>query len=323
MPGALAAIAECAANVRGYPEGDWALRDALSSHLGVPAEWIMTGNGVDSLIKVLCAAVLSPGDRLVMGWPSFISWRQAALLAEAFVTQVPLTSTGAYDLDAMLDAVDQKTKIVTVVSPNNPTGAAVEASDLAAFAERLPEHVMLAVDEAYWEYLPEGGHDGVALARSSGRPIIAFRTFSKAYSLAGLRVGYLVAQPEIVRELARVRNAFDVNALAQVAAVASLADGAEHLPPRIALANAERAKLDVGLRALGLSPFPSDANFLFVDIGDAARVAKINAALLARGVIARPTAPFGAPTGMRFTVGWPDENAQLLAALGEALTETA
>ena len=322
MPGALRAINEHAAGVRGYPEGDWALREALSNHLGVPADWVLTGNGVDSLIKVLCASVLDPGERLLMGWPSFISWRQAALLAGSFVTQVPLAVDGAYDLDRMLAAVDQQTKIVVVVSPNNPTGAAVGSDALAAFAVALPEHVLLAIDEAYWEYLPEGGHDAVALVRASGRPIVAMRTFSKAYALAGLRVGYLVAQPEIVRELTRVRNAFDVNALAQVAAIASLADGAEHLAPRVDLARNERARVADGLRALGLSPLPSDANFLFVDLG-VERAAAVNAALLARGVIVRPAGPFGAPEALRFTIGWPDENQRLLEALAEALAESA
>jgi len=321
MPGALAAIRACAEGCRLYPDpGTWALRDALSARHRVAPGMVLPGNGVDSLIKLLCLATLDPGDELAMGWPSFLSWRQGALIQGAEVRQAPLAADGAYDLDALAGAVGPRTKLVVVVSPNNPTGAAVERDDLVRFLDGLPTHVLPVVDEAYFEYLPPGGHDAAALV-AEGRPMATLRTFSKAYGLAGLRVGYLVGPSALVTELGRVRNAFDVSAPAQAAALASLADAADHLPERLALNASERARMADGLRELGLAPLPSTANFLFVDMEEPERARALAAALLARGVIIRPAGPFGAPAGIRITVGWPEENARLLRALADAINE--
>ena len=263
--------------------------------------------------------MLDPGDALVMAWPSFPSWRQGALIQGAEVITAPLAADGAYDLDALLDAITRRTKLVVVVSPNNPTGQAVGRRDLGAFLDRLPEHVLPALDEAYFEYLPAGGHDGVALARD-GRPLVVLRTFSKVYGLAGLRVGWLTAPEALVSALHRVRNAFDVNGLAQVAAVASLAEAEDHLPGRLALNAPSASGWPPGLVALGLGPLPSVANFLLVELG-AERARPAYEALLARGVIVRPARAFGAPGALRFTVGWPEENERLLASLAEVLAE--
>ncbi len=320
MPGALEAIAAAAAGQRLYPDaGAWALRDALAERHGLPPSRLLPGNGVDSLIKLLCLTVLDPGDALVMAWPSFPSWRQGALIQGAEVITAPLAADGAYDLDALLDAITRRTKLVVVVSPNNPTGQAVSRRDLGAFLDRLPEHVLPALDEAYFEYLPPGGHDGVALARD-GRPLVVLRTFSKVYGLAGLRVGWLTAPEALVSALHRVRNAYDVNGLAQVAAVASLAEAEDHLPGRLALNATERDRLAAGLAAVGLAPLPSVANFLLAELGPE-RVRPVYEALLARGVIVRPARAFGAPGALRFTVGWPEENERLLASLAEVLAE--
>jgi histidinol-phosphate aminotransferase len=319
MPAALEAIAAAAAAQRMYPDaGCWALRDTLAERHGVDAARIMVGNGVDSLIKLLCLSVLDPGDALVMGWPSFLSWRQGALIQGAEVVGVPLAHDGSYDLEAVLAAVTPRTKLAVVVSPNNPTGQAVRAADLRDFLDRLPPHVLPALDEAYFEYLPADGHDGVGLARD--RPLVVMRTFSKAYGLAGLRVGWMLAPSALLREMHRARNAFDVNGLAQAAALASIEDAAEHLPGRIALNAAERERLAAGLVGLGLSPLPSTANFLLVELG-AERARPAYEGLLARGVIVRPARAFGAPGALRITVGWPEENARLLEALAEVLAE--
>ncbi len=253
-----------------------------------------------------------------MGWPSFLSWRQGALIQGAEVVGVPLARDGSYDLEAVLAAVTPRTKIAVVVSPNNPTGQAVRAADLRDFLDRLPPHVLPALDEAYFEYLPADGHDGVGLARD--RPLVVMRTFSKAYGLAGLRVGWMLAPSALLREMQRARNAFDVNGLAQAAALASIEDAAEHLPGRIALNAAERERLAAGLADLGLPPLPSTANFLLVELG-AERARPAYEGLLARGVIVRPARAFGAPGALRITVGWPEENARLLEALAEVLAE--
>ena len=192
FPGAIEAIAAAASGTRLYPDpGCWALRDALSARLGVGADRILIGNGVDSLIKMLCLATLDPGDELAMCWPSFISWRQGAAVQGATVRAASLAADGSYDLDALAAQITPRTKLVVVVSPNNPTGQAVSRAALESFIDGLPAHVLAIVDEAYFEYLPADGHDAVGLIRD-GRRLVALRTFSKAYGLAGLRVGYMV-----------------------------------------------------------------------------------------------------------------------------------
>ncbi len=321
FPSAIAAVRDAVAGQRLYPDpGSWALRDALSAHLEVPADAILVGNGVDSLIKLLCLALLDPGDELVMGWPSFVSWRQGAAIQAAEVHAAPVRADGAYDLDALAERVTARTKLVVVVSPNNPTGGAVEAGALARFLDALPAHVLPVLDEAYFEYVPKGGHDGAALVRGGGR-LVVMRTFSKAYALAGFRVGYLVGPPELVRLLGRVRNAFDVNGLAQAAALASLTDTEGHLARRVAEVVSERGMVDAGLRALGLAPLPSQGNFLLVGIGSSARATRLNGALLSRGIIVRPAGQFGAPDALRITIGRPDENAELIVAMAASLQE--
>ncbi len=317
MPGAIEAIRRAASDVRLYPDsGSWALRDALSARLGVGAENVLVGAGIDGIIGSLAALMLDPGDELAMPWPSFISWRQRAAVAGARVRDAGLAPDGSCDLDALAAAVGPRTKLAVVVSPNNPTGAAVAAESLAEFLDDLPEHVLPVIDEAYFEYLPGDGHDGVALLRE-GRRVAVLRTFSKAYGLAGLRVGYLAGPSGLVAALGKVRHAFDVNALAQAAALASLGEARQHLPERIALTRGERDRVAKGLRALGLPPFPSTANFLLVDVGSSERAAALNAGLLDRGVIVRPAGPFGAAAALRMTIGWPEENDRLLEALGE------
>ncbi len=320
FPRAVDAIQRAAAEQNLYPDpGAWGVRDALAERHGLPAERIVVGNGMDSLIKVLCMTFLDPGDEIVMCWPSFVSYRQGATVEAATWSPVPLDPGGAYDLDALAAAVTPATKIVVVVSPNNPTGGVVQDADLRRFLDALPAHVLPVLDEAYFEYLPPGSHDGMALLRE-GRCLVVMRTFSKAYGLAGLRVGWMAGPEGIAEAMSPVRNAFDVNAVAQAAAVASLEDAPAHLPQRIAEASAERQRMTEGLRALGLMPLPSSANFLFIDVGDDEAKA-IDAALTRRGVIVRPTAGFGAHGGLRITVGLPEQTDRLLGAMAEALQE--
>jgi histidinol-phosphate aminotransferase len=321
MPAAVAAIRDAAEDARSYPDaGAWALRDAIAARTDLEAFQVLPGAGIDGLIKIMCLALLDPGDELVMAWPSFLSWRMGAQIQGAALRLAPLAGDGSYDLDALLDRVTDRTKIAVVVSPNNPTGGAVGADDLVRFLDALPGHALPVVDEAYFEYLPEGGHDAGRLV-AEGRRLAALRTFSKAYGLAGLRVGYLLGPPDVVRALSVVRNVFDVSGPAQAAAVASLAEADALLPERIALNATERETMAAGMRELGLEPLPSAANFLLVDLGDPERAQAVNAALLARGVIVRPARAFGAPSALRVTVGFPDQNARFLAAAAEALAE--
>lgn len=318
FPAALEAIARAAPHQNLYPDpGSWALRDALAARHGVDPSRLIVGNGMDSLIKLLCMAMLDPGDELVMGWPSFASYRQGTMAQGATFTPVGLAPAGAYDLRALSSAVGPATKIVVVVSPNNPTGGAVAARDLEAFLDDLPSRVLPVLDEAYHEYLPPGGHDGMALLRG-GRSLVVMRTFSKAYGLAGLRVGWMAGPPGLPEALAPVRNAFDVNALAQAAALASLDDAPALMPVRMQVARAERERMSSGLRALGLDPLPSEANFVFVEVGHE-RAAAIDRGLTARGVIVRPTGAFGAPGALRITAGTPEQTDRLLVAMADAV----
>ncbi len=319
MPGAQQAIADAAVGLRMYPDpGCWALRDAIERHTLVPGERILPGNGVDSLIKLICLATIDPGDQVVMGWPSFISWRQGALMMGGEPVLVPLAANGAYDLDALLAAIGPRTKLVVIVSPNNPTGAAVAPGALEAFLDRVPGHVLTVLDEAYFEYLPAGSHNGAELLRAGG-PLAVTRTFSKVYGLAGLRVGYLMADTGLLGALARVRNVFDVSAVAQAAAIATLAEADAHLSERLALNVTERARVDAALRALDLAPLESEANFLFVDLGSAERANAAFDGLIKLGVIVRPARGFGAPTAIRVTIGWPHENDRFLQVFEEIL----
>jgi len=318
FPAAIEAIQTSADQQRLYPDaGAWALRDALSESTGLAADQIMVGAGIDGLITNLCRATLDPGDGLTMAWPSFVQWRLATLAQGGDVQTAELAENGAYDLGALCDAITPATKLVVVVSPNNPTGAAVSNSALRRFLDEVPDHVLPVLDEAYFEFLPPGGHDGARFVKE-GRRIAVLRTFSKAYALAGLRVGYLMASPELLAALAKVRNAFDVTAPAQAAAIASLREAPEQLPGRMAEIARERSMLASGLHALGFRPLPSSANFLLVPMGSAERVNRVNEALLRQGVIVRPAGPFGAPDALRLTVGLPHQNAQLLGALAVA-----
>jgi histidinol-phosphate aminotransferase len=323
MPGAVAAIREAAEGVRVYPDaGAWALRDAIAARTGLEAGQVLPGAGIDGLIRLMCLALLDPGDELAMAWPSFLSWRMGAQVQGATPRLAPLAADGAYDLDAVLAEVGSRTKLAVVVSPNNPTGGAVAAADLLRFLDALPRHVLPVVDEAYFEYLPEGGHDAGALVRE-GRPLGVMRTFSKAFGLAGLRVGYLLGPPDLVRAIGVVRNVFDVSSVGQAAAVASLAEADLLLPERVSHNATERETMAAGLRELGLGPLPSEANFLLVDLGSPERARAVNDALLGRGVIVRPARAFGAPSALRVTVGFAEENARFLEAAAEALAEVA
>lgn len=314
MPAALAAIRASAEGARAYPDpGAWALRDAIAARTGLTADRVLPGAGVDGLIKLLCLALLEPGDEVAMGWPSFLSWRVGAQIQGAAVRAAPLRADGSYDLDALGAQVTPRTKIVVVVSPNNPTGGAVGARELTAFLDALPQHVLPVVDEAYFEFLPPGGHDAAAMV-AEGRLLACARTFSKAYGLAGLRVGYALSHPDIADLMNRVRHPFNVNQIAQTAAVAALGDDA-HIERAVALNRTESERVGRALReAFHLNVLPTAGNFLCVEVGDAAAV---NEGLLRRGVIVRPIAGYGLPRFVRITLGTEAENERLLAALRE------
>ena len=315
FPAALEAIARQAPELNRYPELGGELAERLAARHGVTADRIAIGNGADAIVGLLSTAYLDPGDEAVMGWPSFISYRLAAIKQAATPVLVPLRD-GVYDLDAIAERIGPRTRIVYVCNPNNPTGTMVGRARLSAFLDRVPEDVLVVVDEAYHDYVTDPDYPDAIAEHVGGRPNVAvLRTFSKIYGLAGLRIGYMVAPAEVVREAMKVRAPFDVSELAHVAALASLDDPGE-LARRRDLNERGRAELVAALATAGMTPFPACANFLAVDVGDGRALAR---ALELDGVIVRPLEPFGAPGSVRITVGTPDENAIFAAALHRAL----
>ena len=311
FPAAIEALAAAAPGLNRYPEGGAELLERLAGRHGLTPDRVAAGNGADAVIANLALAYLRPGDEVLMGWPSFVSYRLSAVKMGARPVPVPLRD-GSYDLEAMAAAVTAATRIAYVCSPNNPTGGIVSGDALAAFLDAVGERVLVVIDSAYHEYVTDPAHVD-AIAVHAGRPnVVVLRTFSKIYGLAGLRIGYGVAHAPVVDELGKVRGPFDVSELAQVAAVASL-DDEEELEGR---RSENERRLEAELAARGVKLYPAAANFVCAEVGDGAALA---ARLEREGVIVRPLAPFGAPSCVRVTVGLRDENDIFLTALDRSL----
>jgi histidinol-phosphate aminotransferase len=314
FPAAIEALEAAVPGLNRYPEGGAELLERLAARHGLTPDRVAPGNGADAVIANLALAYLRPGDEVLMGWPSFVSYRLSAVKMGAKPVAVPLRD-GRYDLAAMAAAVTPATRVAYVCSPNNPTGGIVSADDLAVFLDTVPGDVLVVIDSAYHEYVTDPAHVD-AIAAHAGRPnVIVLRTFSKIYGLAGLRIGYGIAPGPVVAELGKVRGPFDVSELAQVAAVASLDDEAE-LERRRSENEGERRRLEAALDARGVKLYPAAANFVCAEVGDGAALA---GRLEREGVIVRPLASFGAPSCVRITVGLPDENDAFLTALDRSL----
>jgi histidinol-phosphate aminotransferase len=318
FPAAIEAIERTARDLNRYPDGGvWALRSALAERHGVPLEAVVVGAGADGVIDLLSQATLDHGDEIVCGWPSFPSYVLDAAKLGAVSRKVPLRDQ-TYDLDAMLGAIGPRTKLVYVCHPNNPTGTANGRDELAAFLDSVPEHVLVVLDQAYFEYIDDPDYaDGIEEHFKQRPHIVVLRTFSKIYGLAGLRVGYGIAPPDVVAATSKVRRAFDVGATAQAAALASIGDDNE-IAQRRALNATGRAALEATLRENGLEPAgPALGNFVYAEVGDGRALFE---QLLLQGVIVRPLAGFGAAGAIRVSVGTPEENEIFAAALGHVLS---
>jgi histidinol-phosphate aminotransferase len=288
------------------------LRGALAERHGVRFEEVAPAPGADGVVDCLAQALLDPGDEIVCGWPSFPSYVIDARKLGAVPRTVPLRDH-RYDLDALLDAVGPRTKIVFVCYPNNPTGTMNTRAELDAYFDRVPDHVVTVVDQAYYEYVTDPDYaDAVDYFKAGGR-VVVLRTFSKIYGLAGLRVGYGIGPDDLVTAIGKVRRAFDLSAPAQVAALASLADD-EEVERRRRLNEGARGDVERALREHGFDVAgPAVANFVYAEASGDARM--LFDALLRHGVIVRPLGAFGAPEAVRVTVGTPDENAFFAEAL--------
>jgi histidinol-phosphate aminotransferase len=320
FPTALDALARGARDLNRYPDGGaYRLREALAALHGVDFAQVALAAGADGVIGYLSLAVLDPDDEIVCGWPSFPSYVLGAIKMGADAKRVPLAEH-RYDPEALLAAVTPRTKLVYLCNPNNPTGTMIGRAAIDAYFERVPDHVLTVLDEAYFEYIDEPEYpDGIEeYLKRDGRRVLVLRTFSKIYGLAGLRVGYGVGPDDIVQAIGKVRNAFDLNQPAQDAALASLGNDAEVARRRQVTAES-RAELALACESLGVEVAqPAVANFLFLDIGRDTR--ELFDALLHEGVIVRPLAPFGAPDAIRVTVGTPEENEIFTGALARVLT---
>jgi histidinol-phosphate aminotransferase len=314
FPEALEAMERAAAELNRYPDGGaYRLREALAERLDLRFEEVVPGAGSDGLVDCLSQAALEPGDEIVCGWPSFPSYVIDARKFGAVPVTVPLRD-GRYDLEAMLDAVTLRTKMVYVCLPNNPTGTSNSRAELDAYFERVPDDVVTVLDQAYLEYIDDPDYpDGIEEYLKQGRRVVVLRTFSKIYGLAGLRVGYGLAPAPIVAAIGKVRRAFDITTPAQEAALASL-DSPDELERRRTVNAEGREQLERILREHGLDPVgPAVGNFVFTEVADDSR--PFFEQLLREGVIVRPTHGFGAPGAVRVTVGTPEEHEFLAAAL--------
>ena len=308
---AIAAIGE----ISRYPDGGaFALKKALCARFGVKPEQLVIGNGSNDILELASQAFLAPGLSAVYSRHAFAVYPLATNARGARGIEVAAKNFG-HDLDAMAAAIEPQTRVVFIANPNNPTGTFVPGAELEAFLARVPRHVLVVLDEAYTEYLaPEQRYDSIAwLARFPN--LLVSRTFSKAYGLAGLRVGYAIAHPEVADLMNRVRQPFNVSSVALAAAEAALDDD-EFLARSAEVNRRGMAQLVAAFRELGLEWIPSAGNFVTFKVGDAIGV---NQALLRQGVIVRPIAAYGMPHWLRVSIGLPEENARFIEALRQAL----
>ncbi|WP_341805162.1 histidinol-phosphate transaminase [Nocardioides ochotonae] len=306
LPGVLEAAAEAVAQMNRYPDmGAVALHAAIAEHVGVPVEQVTVGTGSVALIYEIVQAFCEPGDEVVMAWRSFEAYPIAVAASGATAVRVPLLPDARHDLPAMVAAITDRTRVVLVCTPNNPTGPAVTQAELDAFLAAVPPHVLVVVDEAYLEFVRMADPvDGLATLRRHPQVVLT-RTFSKAYGLAGLRVGYAVAAESLAGALRAVSLPFGVSHVAQVAAITSLGRR-EDLLERVEVLLAERTRVLAGLRDRGWEVPEAQGNFVWFDLGE--RTAAFTEHAEGLGITMRPFAG----EGVRATVGEPEGNDRLL-----------
>lgn len=321
-PKAKAAMLAAAADLGRYPDGNgFELKEAIAKRFGVPQDWITLGNGSNDILELAAHSFLQPGRESVYSEYSFAVYPLATQATGSKAVVVPTLAGFDQDLDMLLAAINARTGIVWIANPNNPTGTFVAPERLHAFIAKVPAHVLLILDEAYTEYLaPSDRYNAFDWVREFPNLLVS-RSFSKAYGLAGLRIGFGVAQPAITDLLNRVRQPFNVNSLAQAAAAAALFD--DEFLEEIRRVNRDGlAQLVAAVKTLGLEFVPSKGNFLLIKVGESSDAGmKLFKALLARGVITRPVANYGLPQWLRVSVGTARENDAFIAALKAALAD--
>ncbi len=314
-PKAMAAIVAALGNLHRYPDGNcFYLKRAVAKRLGVSPEALIFGTGSNEIIELAVRTFLQRGDEAVMADQAFVIYRLITQAAGGIGHLVPLRNF-THDLDAIAEAITPATRMVFLANPNNPTGTIFVRREWEEFLAALPAHVIVVMDEAYFEFVDDPEYPDSLAAHGSGHLLITLRTFSKIYGLAGLRLGFGVAQPELIEVMNRVRQPFNVSSLAQVAALAALDDD-EHVQRTRQCNRDGMAFLCQQCDRLGLEHVPSRANFLLIGVGNGARVYE---GLLRRGVIVRPMGVYGFPEHVRVTVGTAEENARFIDALEHVL----
>ncbi|HTO06155.1 MAG TPA: histidinol-phosphate transaminase [Myxococcota bacterium] len=310
---AVEAIFAAAENLNRYPDDTcFALRDALATQLGVATNQLCFAGGSDGILELLAKCFLAPGDEALFPWPSFAMYPIMTRGAGATPVLAPLDRAYRADVAALLAAVTPRTRLVVLANPNNPTGTSIGAAEFARLVRELPERIVLAADEAYLSFVRRSDFPDSIAALRERKTLVVLRTFSKGHALAGLRIGYAIGDAELISYLERARHPFIVNSLAQVAAVAALADHA-HAARIAELTHQGIAQLEAGLRKLGIPFADTDANFLLLEVGPGADA--LQERLLRFGVITRPLGGFGLKTHLRVSVGTREENERFLTAL--------
>jgi histidinol-phosphate aminotransferase len=317
-PKVLAALHAALDGINLYPDGDnYSLRHRLADHLRVAPEQVTIGNGADGLIRQICEAFVADGDEVIVSRSSFPVYDAGVHIMRGKLVKTPLKPDLGIDLGAMAAAVTDRTKLIVVCNPNNPTGTIVTAAELDTFVQAVPENVLIVLDEAYLDYVDAPDYpDSLDYVRSGRGNVLVLRTFSKNYGVAGLRLGFAIGVSEVLAPINGVKETFSVNRLAQVAGLAALEDGA-FLEESIAVNRAGRLYLCDQFSRLGLDHLPGHTNFVLVRIGPDAK--RVYEELLAQGLIVRPCAGYELPDYLRISIGTPEQNQRLIAVLETVL----
>ncbi len=301
-------------NVAPYPDDSgFFLRQKLAAHYNVSMDELIISSGSSDILAMAYHALLNSDAEVLTGEASFVVYYQLADILHMPIVRVPMKDYG-FDLAAMASRITPSTRLVVLANPNNPTGTIFRQKELDAFMKKVPDNVLVILDEAYFEYVGDHEYPRSLEYVRAGRPVLILRTFSKVFGLAGLRIGYGISTRDVIATLYKVRMAFNTNSVAQVAALAAW-DDHDHVRKSVELNRAGLEFLYAGLRARGLRFVPSFANFVLVELGKPAR--EVTQALLKQGVIVRPA--WGCPTCMRVSVGAQEQNQRFLAALDRVL----
>ncbi|HIE26591.1 TPA: histidinol-phosphate transaminase, partial [Candidatus Poribacteria bacterium] len=315
-PMAVSAIKAAAEKVNLYPDGNsYYLKNDLAKHLNVKLENLILGNGSNEVLTIIGDTFVSPGDEVIYSEQAFVVYFLVANVCGAKSITTPLLDY-THDLQAMADCITDKTKVIFIANPNNPTGTMVNAQQVEAFMRRVPDDVLVAFDEAYYEYVERDDYPQTLKYVHDGRNVIVLRTFSKIYGLAGLRIGYGISNENVIELMNKVRQPFNASLIAQAAAQASLKD-TEHVEKSRRNNSEGKQYLYAKLAELGIDYVPSEGNFILIHLNRSGQ--EVTDELLKFGVIVRPTTGYKFPNSIRVTVGTPEQNKRFIEALREVL----